>query len=216
MLEKGQGVTVDVLVGHFMVHGAQPSGSERELHIGEAYMARADAIPNVHYAALGHIHKAQPAPGSTDFARYCGSLMQLDFGEAGQDKSVIVADVTPQGRRRIDTIPVTAGRQLIAVRDTLEGLGRRVEELAGSILKVDVITDGPAPGIADEVRALLGEDVLYVRADYPREQSELVARAGLPLDELYAAYVAQRYESPPSAELMAAFRELHEEVGAAL
>lgn len=216
MLESGKGTTVDVLVGHFMVHGAQPSGSERELHIGEAYMARADAIPNVHYAALGHIHKAQSAPGSEDFARYCGSLMQLDFGEAGQDKGVIVVEVTPEGRRHIETMPITAGRRLLSVRDTLEGLSGRVQELKGAILKIEVITEGPAPGITDEVRALLGDDVLFVRADYPRDQAQLTSREGLSLDELYASYVLAHYESPPSVELMEAFHELREEVGATL
>lgn len=205
-----------ILVAHFMIHGAVPTHSERELHIGEAYMAPAGAVPNVSYAALGHIHKAQVAPGSDDYARYCGSLMQLDFGDEGQDKGVVVAEVTPGGKRAIETIPVTAGRKLLSVRDTIEGLSRRVDELKGAILRVDVITDGPALGIADEVRALLGDDVLYVRADYPRSEARLGSREGLDLDELYAAYVAQRYETPPSEELMAAFRELREQVEAAL
>ncbi len=145
---------IAILAAHFMIHGAVPSHSERELHIGEAYMARSDALPNVHYAALGHIHKAQVAPGSHDFARYCGSLMQLDFGDEGQDKGVIVAEVTGQGKRLIETVSISAGRKLLSVTDTLERLSRRVHELKGSILKVEVITEGPAPGVADEVRAL--------------------------------------------------------------
>jgi exonuclease SbcD len=216
MIKSGGGKSVDILAAHFMVHGAVPSGSERELHIGEAYMARENAVPNVHYAALGHIHKPQGAPGSEDRARYCGSLMQLDFGEAGQDKSVCVIDVTPDGRRKIEQIPITAGRQLVRLRGTMDEIAAKKDEVGDAILAVDVVTEGPAPGIAEEVRAVLGDDVLYVRADYPRTESSIATREGMKLDELYASYVEKRYESAPSDELLAAFRELQEDVGAAL
>jgi exonuclease SbcD len=216
MMNNGDGKTVDVLAAHFMVHGAVPSGSERELHIGEAYMARENAVPNVHYAALGHIHIAQGAPGSEDRARYCGSLMQLDFGEAGQDKSVAVVDVSSTGRRKIEQIPVTAGRQLVKLRGTLDEIAEKKDEHPGAILAVDVVTEGPAPGIAEQVRDLLGDDVLYVRADYPRSDPSVSTREGMRLDELYAAYVEKRYEKSPSDDLLAAFRELQEEVGARL
>lgn len=216
MMSNGKGKTVDVLAAHFMVHGAVPSGSERELHIGEAYMARENAVPNVHYAALGHIHQAQGAPGSADRARYCGSLMQLDFGEAGQEKSVVVVDVTPDGRRKIEQIPVTSGRQLVRLRGTLDEIAEKKDEHQDAILAVDVVTEGPAPGIAEQVRDLLGDDVLYVRADYPRSETSLSTREGMRLDELYGAYVEKRYEHAASDDLMAAFRELQEEVGARL
>jgi exonuclease SbcD len=213
MMANGPGATVDLLAAHFMVHGAVPSGSERELHIGEAYMARENAVPNVHYSALGHIHQAQGAPGSADRARYCGSLMQLDFGEAGQDKSVVVVDVSPDGRRKIEQIPITSGRSLVRVRGTLDEIAAKKDENPGAILAVDVVTEGPAPGIAEQVRDLLGDAVLYVRADYPRMESTLATREGMSLDDLYSAYVEKRYGSTAPDELLAAFRELQEELG---
>jgi DNA repair protein SbcD/Mre11 len=207
---------VDVLVGHFMIHGAVPSGSERELHIGEAYMASQDAVPHTfHYAALGHIHKAQPAPGAEDYARYSGSLMQLDFGEAGQEKSVAVVEVTASGRRHVDEIPITAGRELKRVRGTLQELKERESDLARAILAVDVITDGPAPGIADEVREIF-PDALYVKADYPRAEAESLDREGMTLSDLYEAYVVKQYGSPASSDLKNAFKELSDEVGVSI
>lgn len=216
MITNGGPKTVDLLAAHFMVHGAVPSGSERELHIGEAYMARANAVPNVHYAALGHIHKPQGAPGSEDRARYCGSLMQLDFGEAGHDKSVCVADISAGGRRKIEQIPVTSGRSLVKLRGTLDDITARKDEFPDAILAVEVVTEGPHPGIAEQVRDILGDNVLYVRADYPRTEAASATREGMRLDDLYAAYVENRYEHAASDELLAAFRELQEEVGAKL
>ncbi len=207
---------VDVLVGHFMIHGAVPSGSERELHIGEAYMASQDAVPHTfHYAALGHIHKAQPAPGAEDYARYSGSLMQLDFGEAEQEKGVCVVEVTASGRRHVEQIPITAGRELMRVRGTLPELRAREAELAGAILAVDVVTEGPAPGIADEIREIF-PDALYVKADYPRAEAESVDREGMSLSDLYEAYVLKQYGSPANSDLKKAFAELCDEVGVSI
>jgi DNA repair protein SbcD/Mre11 len=203
---------VDILAGHFMIHGAVPSGSERQLHIGEAYMAREDAVPHhFHYAALGHIHQAQPAPGSESYARYCGSLMQLDFGESDQDKSVCVVDVTPEGKRHIEQIPITSGRRLQRVRGTMDELRARGDELKADILAVDVVTEGPAPGIADEVREFL-PDALYVRADYPRETGEALDREGMSLQDLYATYYRQQHQADVPDDLATAFRELSDEV----
>jgi exonuclease SbcD len=216
MQQQPQDNAVDVLVGHFMIHGAIPSGSERELHIGEAYMATTDAVPHeFDYVALGHIHKPQPAPRSEEYARYAGSLMQLDFGEAGQDKEVVVADVTAQGRKRIESVPLTSGRRLERVRGTIGELRNRADELATAICSVEVVTDGPSAGIAEEVRSFL-PDALYVRADYPREEAVALDREGLSLTELYAAYVQQDTGALADTGLLKAFDKLQQEVGVAL
>ncbi len=88
--------TIEILVGHFMINGAIPSGSERGLHIGEAFTAETQALPSdIDYGALGHIHLSQEAPGSAVAAHYSGSLLQLDFGEKGQDKNVLLVELRP-------------------------------------------------------------------------------------------------------------------------
>jgi exonuclease SbcD len=204
---------VDILVGHFMIHNAVPSGSERALHIGEAYMATEDAVPHqFNYVALGHIHKAQPAPGSEDYARYAGSIMQLDFGEADQDKSVVVADVSPAGKRAIEEVPITAGRRLMKVSGTIDELRARGPELVGAILSVEVITETPSPTISDEIHSFL-PDALYVRVHNPAREEFKPRREGRSIHELYGEYHHERYGEPPADELKAAFDELLEEVG---
>ena len=207
----------DLLMGHFMVHGAVPSGTERELHIGEAYMATAEAIPSeIKYAALGHIHQAQDAPGSAVPARYCGSLLQLDFGEAGQDKSVCIVDVTAGMRpARTRCVPLTSGRRLLKLTGTIDELAAQAADAGDAILDVSVLTDGPAPGLADEVRALL-PNALYVRASWEREAAEVSSREGKTLPELYGDYYRERHAAAPPEELMHAFEDLLDRVGVSL
>jgi len=167
----------------------------------------------INYTALGHIHACQKAPSGSGEAWYAGSLMQLDFGESQQDKFCLLIDVT-HDRTRIDKqIPITTARTLRKVSGTLEELTSRASEFGDDYLDVSVLTDGPSPGLADAVREVL-PNALNVRADYERDEAEALNREGMRLDELYAGFVREARGVEPSADLMAAFNELRDEVGA--
>jgi len=71
-----------------MVKNAKPTKSEREASIGEYYAINLDNInnlKNLDYVALGHVHRYQKIPTTTD-AYYTGSCFQIDFNEEGQEK----------------------------------------------------------------------------------------------------------------------------------
>jgi exonuclease SbcD len=201
-------------MAHFMVHKAIPSGTERELHIGEAYMASADAIPtDLKYAALGHIHLAQEVPGSSVPARFSGGLLQLDFGEAGIDKSVCIVDLEPGMKpARVECAAVTTGRTLQKISGTIEELRAMAAELGDSFLHVTVETLGPEPGLADEIRSFL-PNALQIHANYPRTEIESIDREGRSLTEIYGDYwIAKKgVDAPP--DVAKAFTEIMDEVG---
>ena len=215
MSKNSSSSTVEILVGHFMINGAIPSGSERGLHIGEAFTAETQAIPSdVHYGALGHIHLCQEAPGSAVPAHYAGSLLQLDFGEIDQEKSVLVVDLEPEHPAKVTRVPITKGRKLMRAVDTLDGLRERAAtgEFTDAILDVSVLTDGPVAGLADDVREFI-PDALYVRAQYDRDETDPGSREGRPLDDLYGEYFRIRHGVDPKDELIEAFKGLVAEVG---
>lgn len=214
MVEHPTPGAIDVLMGHFMVHGAVPSGSERELHIGEAYMATADAIPSdIKYAALGHIHAPQEAPGAPVPARFCGSALQLDFGEAGQQKSVTVVELEPGMKpARVEQVPLASGTELVRFVGTFEELEGRAADLQGAHVHVSIQTDGPEPGLAERVRDVL-PDALQVYADYERKGYDLPAREGRNLTDLYRDYWQHKKGVEPSEEVVEAFEGLLSEVG---
>ena len=116
-----------ILVAHFMVTGVRVSHSERELHIGDAYTATAQAIPaGPQYVALGHIHAPQSVPGAAVPAEYAGSLLALDFGEAGETKRVVLVDVEPgTPRHRPIRADQRAGARWCAARGTWDELAAR-------------------------------------------------------------------------------------------
>ena len=85
---------VNVVVGHVMMH-ADPSGSERLAHTIYDYSLPAQIFPgHLTYVALGHLHRPQRVPAPVP-VRYSGSPMQLDFGEAGEAKSVVLVEAGP-------------------------------------------------------------------------------------------------------------------------
>lgn len=203
------------LVGHYMVGGvkvdtAAPRG-ERDLHIGQAYAATEAAVPTtLDYVALGHIHAPQPAPGAHVPAEYAGSLLQLDFGEAGEEKRVVIVDTRGDGPVAVRSIPITAGRRLLRATGRWEELTARTD-LDDAFLDLTVHTEGPEPDLMDRARERF-PNVVKVRAEYPRKESTRRVTTGRPWGELYAEYHAEALNAPPSAELLALFDEIREEV----
>ncbi|MGA5045209.1 metallophosphoesterase family protein [Streptomyces arboris] len=152
----------DVLLftGHQYVAGAVPSYSERMWEAREPYAAAADALPQVAYCALGHIHKPQPVGSGHLPARYAGSPLQMDFGESEETKSVTVVDAAP-GRRTLTT-PHTlhSGRRLARFDGTLEELGVAAAQYTGAYLKAVIRTDEPIPRLGERIADLVPDAVL--------------------------------------------------------
>jgi exonuclease SbcD len=180
--------------------------------MGEAYAATSEAIPpGPQYVALGHIHAPQPVPGAKVPAEYAGSLLELDFGEAGEQKRVVVVDVEPGLPAGVRSVPLDAGRRLVRAKGEWQQLLTR-DDVHDSYLDLTVETAGPDPGLVDRAREEF-DHLVHVRAEYPRAESEAGARFGKTLDELYAVYCEEQEGVVPPVELIDAFREVMEEVG---
>jgi DNA repair protein SbcD/Mre11 len=112
---------VNVLMAHVMIDGARKGGGEQELTIGMTYaVSPARLPPTASYVALGHLHRPQGIPAAPSPTRFAGSLLQLDFGELDQGKSVALVEAKPGKPPRIEEVPVSAGRRLLDLRGTLD------------------------------------------------------------------------------------------------
>jgi exonuclease SbcD len=84
-----------VLMGHFSVSEAK-LGSERTVMLGRDVVVLKSVLadPIWDYVALGHIHRHQELNrGQQPPIVYSGSLERIDFGEEGETKGFVVADV---------------------------------------------------------------------------------------------------------------------------
>jgi len=202
--------TVNILMAHLFVDGAETCGSEREIHVAKPYAISAQRFPSTaHYIALGHLHRPQEIKAPSP-ARYAGSTIQLDFGERGQEKRVVIVDARPGGPASIESIPLSSGRQLMDVAGTLDELKARAAEFSNAFLRVTVNVDGPVPGIADAVHEIL-PGALEVRLDYPRAVKEAPAITGLHPKDIFKQFYEQQKQSEPPERLAELFNMLYEE-----
>jgi DNA repair protein SbcD/Mre11 len=200
---------VNVLLAHLYASGALLGGGEREVTIGADYAVSPGRLPAAAtYIALGHIHRPQRVEGSPAPARYAGSVIQLDFGEREQKKSVAIVEARPGKPARVREVPLTAGRSLVDVQGTLDELAEQAGGLGDAHLRVFVNTDGPVPGMADRVRELL-PGAVDVHLVYQRKEDEKPVQpvsSLIPRDQ-FLAYYRSAHAADPDGGLMDAFDE---------
>jgi len=146
--------TINILLAHLFVYGAEASGTERPAHVAEAFAVRPDQLPRAHYIALGHLHKPQEVPASSRCV-YAGSPLQLDFGERGQQKRVVIVDARVESPAGVESIPLVSGRKLRDVVTTIDQLASVAGQAGADFLRVVVRARTRIPGLSQRVSAEL-------------------------------------------------------------
>lgn len=203
---------VNLVTGHLMVFGGATGGSERSAHTVFEYAVPAAAFPaGSHYVALGHLHRQQridaPAP-----MWYAGSPLQLDFGEEGEDKGVLLVTAEPGRPARVEQRALTAGRRLRTIRGSLSQLESMIGTTGADHLRV-VVEGEAVAGLADQVREWF-PDVVDISVDRPEAQDSHAVDRGLarPPGVLFRGYLADRGAADDRVADL--FDELLEEVHA--
>jgi DNA repair protein SbcD/Mre11 len=103
--------TVNLVMAHLFAFGGVESESERQL--GGALAVTPQSMPKqAQYIALGHLHRPQQLNNTPQPCRYSGSPLSFSFSEADQQKEVVLIDVTPGSKARIQQIGLTCGKAL--------------------------------------------------------------------------------------------------------
>ena len=206
---------VNIVVAHATIVGARMGGGEREAHTIFEYAVPARIFPaGVHYAALGHIHRAQRIDAACP-VWYSGAPLQLDFGEAGNEGCVLVIEAEGGVPAKVERVPITAGRPLRTLRGTLDALTRREPEPDDAFLRV-ILDEQPRAGLAEDVRALFRNavDVTVVPPGQVDDRGEAWTPDAMrrsPTD-LFTEYLTAR--GSPDPAVIDLFRDLLEESGA--
>ncbi|MDT3681721.1 MAG: exonuclease SbcCD subunit D C-terminal domain-containing protein [Truepera sp.] len=211
------GSSVNLLLMHTTFEGATLANSEYVFHSTNAYTVPASIVPEaVSYAALGHIHKPQAVQGlAENKARYPGSLLQLDFGEAGDARSVVLAELAAGRPTEYRLHQLAAGKPLKRVVASEEELERRVLELASfdGWLKLVVRLQRPRPGLKERLQQDL-PNLLLVEQQLPGEEEddEAFDLEALSLVDSFREYLRTERGDQGQDELVKLFEKLHDEV----
>jgi DNA repair protein SbcD/Mre11 len=169
-----------VAMGHLFASGGQTVDGDgvRELYIGSLAQVRTDVFPTaISYLALGHLHVPQIVGGS-EFIRYCGSPLPMGFGEAEQQKGVVLVEFS--GNTPVVTnVPVPCFQELRTLRGDWQAIADGIDELKarGSNAWLEVVYEGDE--IAGNLRERLDEAITGTSLEILRVKNNRVLERAL-------------------------------------
>lgn len=120
-----------IAMGHLFASGGQVGDGVRDLYIGNLGSIGADTFSKLfNYVALGHLHVEQKV-GGKDHIRYSGSPIPMGFGEAGQEKKVLIFEVKAGEKIAISpqSLTVPDFQILLRIAGDLDQLLAKITEL---------------------------------------------------------------------------------------
>lgn len=216
MVEGFEPGAIHLLTGHVFIDGAlvaSVDGSERRLHIDRTYGISPQSLPGTpQYLALGHVHQPQVITDAPAPTAYAGSLLQLDFGERGQQKGVRVVEARPGRPADVRFVPLTKGRPLVELRGTPDEVVLAAMGAGDAFIRAVIEVGAPEHGLAARLREAIPQAVDVRLADGPGAEAGPDAEfSTLSPEELFVRYYRSEHGVEPKPELLALFRELIEE-----
>ena len=138
-----------IAMGHLFTAGGKTVDGDGvlELYVGSLAHVGEEVFPSsIDYLALGHLHVPQ-AVGSAEHIRYCGSPIPMGYGEAAQEKKVVLVEFNPQITQmdadenskkeisenqrnlRIKEITIPRFQELVRIVGSLDDIHAKLEEL---------------------------------------------------------------------------------------
>jgi exonuclease SbcD len=169
-----------VAMGHLFAAGGQTVDGDgvRELYIGSLAQVRTDVFPaSISYLALGHLHVPQ-AVGGSEFIRYCGSPLPIGFGEAEQQKSVVLVEFSGN-TPTVTNVPVPRFQELKTLRGDWQTIAGGIDELKArtSNAWLEIVYEGDE--IAGNLRERLDEAITGTSLEILRVKNNRVLERAL-------------------------------------
>jgi len=177
-----------IVVAHAFVDGAATSESERPLMrmVGGIETVSAAAFEGAHYVALGHLHRPQSV--GQNHIRYSGAPLAFGFDEEGQEKSVSLIDLAPDGSIKVTELPIKPLRQVRSIRGKFQELLAATEQ-SNDLVRVVLTDETPQIDPMKRIREFYPNAVqlTYERNERPVEQRLAEQRAAIDDPQTLAA-----------------------------
>ncbi|MBE9185050.1 exonuclease SbcCD subunit D [Microcoleus sp. LEGE 07076] len=207
--------TVNMLMGHMSIDGARLAKSEVAYYTRDKYLHSSQTLPpEAQYVALGHIHIHQRIVNNSP-AYYSGSLIQLDFGEAEQEKGFCLIEVEPGSQAKVEFKSVACHKPLKVLKCDNDNLDAVLEahQYHPGFLKVIVDLDSPQIGLADRVRQICSQAVSIEPRyrDSPLEPTEITNIDPNNFDPAteFSNYYQNRLGTTPQPAVLEEFQNLY-------
>lgn len=195
----------------------EPEDEKPILHIGGAQAIYSENIPSqIQYTALGHLHRHHRVGGSTAPVVYSGSPLSYSFGEAGQEKAVILIDAVPNHPVEYLKVPLSSGKRLH--RKKFEGLEEALlwlSENQEALVELTLVSDDYMS--SDERKALYQAHSGIITMIPEVRNKDILRDEGSSIDlnqsidELFGQYFQFKHGQLPNEEIIELFKEIRAE-----
>ena len=222
-----------IAVGHLYAAGCSAKNEGdgvRDLYVGGLGHVTAGTFSEVYdYVALGHIHIPQIV-GKKEHIRYSGSPIPMGYGEAGQQKQMILLDFSQAdlvAPYKLEIIPIPNFQALNRVKGDLESITTQIVKLmkGQSNAWLEVIYTGEEfqSDLKSEITALTegsSLEVLKIENRTARQRTMQSSNTEETLDQLSINEVFERclndneVAQDEHSTLVAAYKQITQEVEA--
>ena len=147
-------------MGHLFTSGGKTVDGDgvRELYVGSLAHVGEDVFPvSIDYLALGHLHIPQTV-GKSKHIRYCGSPIPMGFGEAAQEKRVVLVEFNGRAPL-ISELPIPCFQELERISGNMDDILARIDKLKSQTSKAWLEIEYTGSKIAANLRELIEEAV---------------------------------------------------------
>lgn len=155
-------------MGHLFVTGGKTLADDgvRELYVGTLAHIGAEIFPpSMDYVALGHLHVPQKVGGS-EIIRYSGSPIPMGFGEAKQNKKIIVVNFS-SGKAEIKEVIVPRFQELVRITgncgDIIKEISGLKEKNSSAWLEIEYTGSEIVPTLQADINEIVIGSELEVR-----------------------------------------------------
>ena len=204
---------VSLVLAHAHLSECEFGGGEWRSNV---FPISASFLPaHVQYIALGHMHRPQPIPSTSSQARYAGSILQMDFGERDQKKSVCLVEVRSGKPAAVTPIDLNKGKWLLRRTGPAEEILNQADDFLDAWVEVVLQPDKRVTELVEQIRALPGVIALrFEELDIKNGHAGEVGKWGngdRPARELFTDYYRTKRKNDPDPQLLALFDRLYQE-----
>ncbi|MFP4014493.1 MAG: exonuclease SbcCD subunit D C-terminal domain-containing protein [Chitinispirillaceae bacterium] len=160
-----------IAMGHLFTTGGKIVDGDgvRELYVGSLAYVGMDSFPSsIDYLALGHLHVPQKV-GGAEHIRYSGSPIPMGYGEATQEKSVVIIDTGTENsdvnsdesieniKPEIKNFPVPCFQPLVRIVGSLDDIYAKIEQLKGQKSRAWLEIEYTGEDITGDLREMIHE-----------------------------------------------------------
>ena len=212
-MERKDKNAVSLVLAHAHLAECEFGGGEWRSNV---FPINAGFLPaHVHYVALGHMHRPQVISGAKSQAHYAGSILQMDFGERDQKKSICLIEARPGKAAQVTPGELSKGKWLLRRTGPAEEILGQAEDFVDAWVEVVLQPDKRALELVEQIRALPG--VIALRFEELETRNGGNGNMGTrgngdrPARELFTDYYRTKRKNDPDPQLLALFDKLYQE-----